>query len=182
MDYFGLSLSLSTLPPSSQIHRMQGLIPQKPRLYHAPILKTYASDLLSAFRHHPALHAYLLTNRCSANLVLTITDLWAKLKLSTYSLPLPSSSTPTTSLPPHRLVSSASSSTLSRQTDDQASSFMVEGELRPEDVREVLLSCVGHRLRMREESERLSSFWNPSKGASKGLEVEEVVQEVLKTV
>ena len=74
-------------------------------------------------------------------------------------------------------------STLFPDNKQQSNMYDGEGDIRPEDVREVFLSCVGHRLRMREESERLSNFWNASKYAlsdEKG--VGDIVQEILKTV
>ena len=132
--------------------------------YYAPSLRTYTSDLLSALRHHPALHAYLLTNRCSAKLILAIAGMWVLLKQLNLQL-------------------SQSMSTLFPDNKQQSNMYDGEGDIRPEDVREVFLSCVGHRLRMREESERLSNFWNASKYAlsdEKG--VGDIVQEILKTV
>lgn len=153
VDYFGLSLSLSSVDDAGRKAALPPIIPSKPVFYYAPRLRTYTSDLLSGLRHHPSLHAYLLTNRCSTSYVLIIADLWAKLKHASF--------------------------------DDKSGvvTYPASGDIRPVDVQEVILSCLGHRLRLREEKERLSSFWGaPGHKEDQGKSVQDIVQDLLNMI
>jgi hypothetical protein len=44
--------------------------------------------------------------------------------------------------------------------------YSEKGEIRPDDVRDIYASCVLHRLRYREEKDRLSAVWD-YKGTSR---------------
>ena len=93
-------------------------------------MTTYISDLLSATRHYPILHSQFITYRCSAKHILAVCKLWVKL---------------------HEALESYES--------QSGLTYSETGEIRPDDVRDVYASCVMHRLRYREEKDRLSAFW-----------------------
>lgn len=80
IDSFGLSATVSRVPPSSSRELLSPLVPASPPLYTAPALKTYISDLLSATRHHPLLQSNLITYRCSQKHIITIASAHVRLQ------------------------------------------------------------------------------------------------------
>lgn len=190
---------MKALPSANQIPRLRiPLIPREPRLHRDTRLRIYASDLLSGLRHHPSVHAYLLTHCCPAEFLLSTAELWKKLKDARWS-------SHTTRTSTTRSASSGGEfqgkgGNLDGVHSDNDDTLMggappsVEyseiGEVRPIDIQEVLLSCVGHRIHIRHASDKLVTFWNtaPVTAADanpptrRNETVEEVVQSVLQTV
>jgi len=131
IDRFGLSLSLgrADLQATQSLSLPALQSPKTPPLHYKLGIRTYASDVITAARHHSLLHNVLVTARCSASHVLNIASMTIRLRN------IFDSSSPTTSETAH------------------------QQEIRPEDVREVFASCILHRLRLREPHQRLSNFW-----------------------
>lgn len=140
---FGLALTLqapwqlSSIPSSKAV---PPLIPPSPPLHAHPRIRTYISDLLSATRQYPILHNYLITYRCNANHILAIAKLWVKLNDLLDRSPATSESPGLT--------------------------YSDRGDIRPDDIRDIFASCVIHRLRYREERDRLSAVWDYKRGAA----------------
>lgn len=97
------------------------------------MLRIYTADVLSALRHHPLLQNTLLTTRCSFQHIFKIATLHVRLK--TYN-----------------------ASIISEK--QEKSVYASDIELRPQDIVDVLPSCVMHRLRTKSPDERWDTFWN----------------------
>lgn len=161
MDAFGLSLELDRATQQATTATLPPLVPLTPPARYTPKLRLYAADVLSAIRLHPLIQNTLLTARCNYGYLIKIATLWVRLK--TYN----------EHIEPELLSKSTEKS-------DKVIIYARDVDLRPNDIADVLATCIMHRLRVRPAELRWHRFWNKDPPTLEAIKAEEALREGVK--